>query len=72
MLRRLRIDVPTALSMLYAPVQPLVRLLHIARRGTRRFAPGDVLLPSGDAGPVGAELERRFGLRHWQFTLSTA
>jgi glucose/arabinose dehydrogenase len=47
MLRRLRIDVPTALSMLYAPVQPLVRLLHFVRRGSRRFAPGDVLLPSG-------------------------
>ena len=28
------------------------------------------MLPSEDAGPVGAELERRFGLRHWQFTLS--
>ncbi|HXF30864.1 MAG TPA: transaminase [Solirubrobacterales bacterium] len=28
------------------------------------------MLPSEDAGPVGAELGRRFGLRHWQFTLS--
>jgi glutamate-1-semialdehyde 2,1-aminomutase len=28
------------------------------------------MLPSEDAGPVGAEMERRFGLRHWQFSLS--
>ncbi len=28
------------------------------------------MLPSEDAGPVGAEMSRRFGLRHWQFTLS--
>jgi glutamate-1-semialdehyde aminotransferase len=28
------------------------------------------MLPSEDAGPVGAELTRRFGLRHWQFTLT--
>jgi glutamate-1-semialdehyde aminotransferase len=28
------------------------------------------MLPSEDAGPVGAELGRRFGLRHWQFTLT--
>jgi glutamate-1-semialdehyde aminotransferase len=28
------------------------------------------MLPSEDAGPVGAELTRRLGLRHWQFTLT--
>jgi glutamate-1-semialdehyde 2,1-aminomutase len=28
------------------------------------------MLPSEDALPVGREVERRFGLRHWQFTLS--
>jgi glutamate-1-semialdehyde 2,1-aminomutase len=28
------------------------------------------MLPSEDAGPLGAELTRRFGLRHWQFTLT--
>src|SRR6185312_9168539 len=28
------------------------------------------MLPSEDAGPVGAVLGRRFGLRHWQFTLT--
>ncbi len=28
------------------------------------------MLPSEDAGPVGEEMGRRFGLRHWQFTTS--
>jgi glutamate-1-semialdehyde 2,1-aminomutase len=28
------------------------------------------MLPSEDAGPVGTELTRRFGLRNWQFTLT--
>jgi glutamate-1-semialdehyde 2,1-aminomutase len=28
------------------------------------------MLPSEDAAAVGDEMERRFGLRHWQFTLS--
>jgi glutamate-1-semialdehyde 2,1-aminomutase len=28
------------------------------------------MLPSEDAHAVGTEMERRFGLRHWQFTLS--
>jgi glutamate-1-semialdehyde aminotransferase len=28
------------------------------------------MLPSEDAGPVGAEMSRRFGLRHWQFSLT--
>jgi glutamate-1-semialdehyde 2,1-aminomutase len=30
------------------------------------------MLPSEDAGPVGVEMSRRFGLRHWQFTLSAS
>jgi glutamate-1-semialdehyde 2,1-aminomutase len=38
---------------------------------TARMARGiTTMLPSEDAGPVGAELTRRFGLRHWQFTLT--
>jgi glutamate-1-semialdehyde aminotransferase len=28
------------------------------------------MLPSEDAGPVGAEMSRRFGLRNWQFSLT--
>jgi glutamate-1-semialdehyde 2,1-aminomutase len=28
------------------------------------------MLPSEDAGPLGAEMTRRFGLRHWQFSLT--
>jgi glutamate-1-semialdehyde 2,1-aminomutase len=28
------------------------------------------MLPSEDAGPVGEEMTRRFGLRHWQFSLT--
>jgi glutamate-1-semialdehyde 2,1-aminomutase len=28
------------------------------------------MLPSEDAGPVGEEMSRRFGLRHWQFSLT--
>lgn len=47
MLRRLRIDVPTLLSVLYAPLQPIVARLELVRRGERRFAPGDILLPPG-------------------------
>src|SRR6195952_2380153 len=30
------------------------------------------MLPSEDAGPLGAELSRRFGLRHWQFSLTAS
>jgi glutamate-1-semialdehyde aminotransferase len=38
---------------------------------TARLARGiTTMLPSEDAGPLGAELTRRFGLRHWQFTLT--
>jgi glutamate-1-semialdehyde aminotransferase len=28
------------------------------------------MLPSEDAGPLGEEMSRRFGLRHWQFSLT--
>jgi glutamate-1-semialdehyde aminotransferase len=36
-----------------------------------RMAKGiTTMLPSEDAGPVGKEMSRRFGLRHWQFTLT--
>ena len=47
MLRRVRLDVPTLLSMIYAPLQPLVQRLHLRRAGSRRFATGDVLVPDG-------------------------
>jgi glutamate-1-semialdehyde aminotransferase len=30
------------------------------------------MLPSEDAGPLGEEMSERFGLRHWQFTLSAS
>ena len=52
MLRRLRIDVPTLLSVLYAPLQPLVKRLHLVRRGSRRFEPADINLPDGYAAEV--------------------
>ena len=47
MLRRLPLDVPTLLSVLYAPLQPLVRRITFVRRGTRRYQPADILLPDG-------------------------
>jgi glucose/arabinose dehydrogenase len=47
MLRRLRLDVPSLLALLYAPLQPLVRRLHIVRRGERRYDPRDIRLPAG-------------------------
>jgi glucose/arabinose dehydrogenase len=47
MLRRLRLDVPTFLSVLYTPLQPLVKRLRFVRRGERRYDPGDILLPEG-------------------------
>lgn len=47
MFRRLRVDVPTLLSVLYAPLQPIVRRLHVERRGSRRYNPEDILLPAG-------------------------
>jgi glucose/arabinose dehydrogenase len=47
MLRRIRLDVPTVLSVLYAPLQPVVERIRIVRRGRRRFNPADVLVPAG-------------------------
>ncbi len=47
MLARLRLDVPTLLSVLYAPLQPLVQRIRFVRRGSRRHDPGDILLPTG-------------------------
>jgi glucose/arabinose dehydrogenase len=47
MFRRLRLDVPTLMSVLYSPLQPIVRRLHITRRGSRRYDPDDILLPAG-------------------------
>ena len=41
------------------------------RAASERLARGiTTMLPSSDALDVGTEMERRFGLRHWQFTLS--
>lgn len=38
-----------------------------------RLASGiTTMLPSEDAGPVGTEMTRRFGLRHWQFSLTAS
>ena len=47
MLDRLRLDVPTMLSVLYAPLQPLVQRIRYVRRGSRRHDPDDILLPAG-------------------------
>jgi glucose/arabinose dehydrogenase len=47
MLRKIRLDVPSLLAMLYAPLQPIVKRLHIDRRGDRRYEPDDILLPAG-------------------------
>jgi glucose/arabinose dehydrogenase len=55
MLRRLRIDVPTLLSVLYAPLQPIVKRLNFTRRGERRYAPEDIHLPDGYAAEVVAD-----------------
>ena len=45
--RRLRVDVPTLLSVLYAPLQPIVQRINIVRRGTRKYQTADILLPDG-------------------------
>ena len=47
MLDRLRLDVPTLLAVLYAPLQPLVQRIRFVRRGSRRHDAGDILLPAG-------------------------
>ena len=55
MLRRLRIDVPTLLSVLYTPLQPIVKRLNFTRRGSRRYAPEDIHLPDGYTAEVVAD-----------------
>jgi glucose/arabinose dehydrogenase len=47
MLSRLRLDVPTLLSVIYAPLQPLVQRIRLVRRGSRRHDQHDLLLPAG-------------------------
>lgn len=47
MKNRFSIDVPSLLSSLYAPLQPLIKRINFIRRGDRRFAPEDILLPGG-------------------------
>jgi glucose/arabinose dehydrogenase len=47
MARRLALDVPTILSVIYAPLQPIVKRLRIPRRSSRRFDPADINLPDG-------------------------
>lgn len=54
MLRRLRVDIPTLLSVLYAPLQPLVQRINWVRRGTRQYSPSDILLPAGYRAEVAA------------------
>lgn len=47
MIERPKVTVPTVLSMLYARLQPLVQRIRYVRRGSRRYAPDDILLPEG-------------------------
>lgn len=47
MLDRLRLDIPTLLSVIYAPLQPIVQRVRLVRRGSRRADPADILLPHG-------------------------
>jgi len=47
MLRKIPIDVPTILSVLYKPLQPITKRLNFTRRGSRRYAPEDINLPEG-------------------------
>jgi glucose/arabinose dehydrogenase len=44
-----QVDVPTLLSVVYAPLQPIVKRINIRRRGSRRHAPEDIGLPGGYA-----------------------
>ena len=52
---RFSVDVPSLLSTLYAPLQPIIKRLHLVRRGDRRYEPRDVLLPDGYAAEVVAK-----------------
>jgi glucose/arabinose dehydrogenase len=47
MLRRIRLDVPGLLSVIYAPLQPIVKRLHLTRRGSPRHRPEDIQVPDG-------------------------
>ncbi|HVW46714.1 MAG TPA: transaminase [Solirubrobacterales bacterium] len=42
----------------------------VAAAGARMARGITTMLPSEDAGPLGAEMTRRFGLAHWQFSLT--
>lgn len=42
----------------------------VAAAGARLERGVTTMLPSEDAGPLGEEMTRRFGLRHWQFSLT--
>ena len=44
---RFKLDVSTVLSVLYAPLQPIVSRLEFVRRGSRRFNPSHIRLPAG-------------------------
>jgi glutamate-1-semialdehyde 2,1-aminomutase len=44
----------------------------VAAAGARMSRGITTMLPSEDAGPLGAEMSRRFGLRHWQFSLTAS
>ena len=39
--------IDTALAALYAPLHPLIKRVHLHRRRSRRYRPGDVLVPQG-------------------------
>lgn len=55
MIKKPSIDVPTLLSVLYAPLQPITKRLNFVRRGSRRYAPEDIRLPSGYTAELVAE-----------------
>jgi glutamate-1-semialdehyde 2,1-aminomutase len=50
----------------HAPAATVAAAERQLRRGVT------TMLPSADAGPLGAEMSERFGLRHWQFTLTAS
>lgn len=52
---KLRLDLPTTLSVVYAPLQPIVKRINIVRRGSRRFAAEDIHLPDGYAAELVAD-----------------
>src|SRR5690242_7457071 len=46
------LDLPSLLAYLYQPVLPILKKIQISRTGTRRYNPGDILLPDGYAAEV--------------------